>query len=73
MLELAELRDLLTRHSRKTVCASQRSNEGYEGTDLSYRLLMRNPERLEELLVELRNFKGVSRVTGLKAEEESEI
>src|SRR5437867_4966218 len=38
--ELGDLRLLLQRHSRKTVCASQRSHEGYEGTDLSYRLLM---------------------------------
>ena len=71
--ELDDLRHLLGRHSRKTVCASQRSHEGYEGTDLSYRLLMRDPNRLEDLLTELRGMQGVSRVTGLKAEEESEI
>src|SRR6266496_2685784 len=71
--ELAELRGLLHRHSRKAICASQRSHEGYEGTDLSYRLLMRDPDRLEDLLTELRALQGVSRVTGLRAEEESEI
>jgi len=71
--ELADLRDLLHRHSRKALCASQRSHEGYEGTDLSYRLLMRDPERLEDLLTELRAMQGVSRVTGLKAEVESEV
>jgi hypothetical protein len=71
--ELTDLRSLLHRHSRKALCASQRSHEGYEGTDLSYRLLMRDPERLEDLLMELRAMQGVSRVTGLKAEEESEV
>ena len=65
--ELRDLRSLFQRHSRKAICASQRSHEGYEGTDLSYRLLMRDPDRLEELLMELRGMQGVSRVTGLKA------
>ena len=37
LAQLAELTGLLGRHSLKLHCASQRSNEGYEGTDLSYR------------------------------------
>src|SRR5438094_489717 len=45
--ELSDLRGLLQRHSRKAICASQRSHEGYEGTDLSYRLLMPDPNRRE--------------------------
>ena len=57
----------------RTICASQRSHEGYEGTDVSYRLLLRDPERMDQLLMELRGLQGVSRVTGLKAEEESEV
>src|SRR5437867_10342377 len=71
--DLGDLRGLLHRHTRKAICASQRSHEGYEGTDLSYRLLLRDPDRLEDLLTELRGLQGVSRVTGLKAEEESEL
>ncbi|MDX1953061.1 MAG: DUF4956 domain-containing protein [Verrucomicrobiota bacterium] len=71
--DLPYLKNLLNRHSLKTLCASQRSNEGYEGTDISYRLLLRDPDRMEDLLGELRSLQGVSRVTGLKAEEESEI
>jgi hypothetical protein len=71
--DLPDLQNLLHRHGRKTICASQRSHEGYEGTDLSYRLLMRDPDRMEDLLTELRGMQGVSRVTGLKAEEESEV
>ena len=34
---------------------------------------MRDPDRMGDLLTELRGMQGVSRVTGLKAEEESEI
>ncbi len=71
--ELGDLRLLLKRHSKKAHCASQRSNEGYEGTDISYRLLLRDPNRMEDLLLELKGLHGVSRVTGLRAEEESEI
>jgi len=73
---LAELRDLLNlldRHARRAVVASQRSNVGYEGTDLSYRLLLRDAGRVDELLTELKAFPGVTRVTSLKAEEESEV
>lgn len=71
--ELIELRATLERHSRKAHCASQRSNEGYDGTDLSYRLLLRDPERVDDLLKDLRALGGVSRLTTLKAEDESEI
>ena len=44
-----------------------------EGTDLSYRLLLRDPVRADELLAELRTVEGVSRISSLKAEEESEL
>lgn len=73
LAELLDLRRLLDRHSRKALCASQRSNEGYEGTDLSYRVLLRDPNRVDDLLTELRSLEGVSRVTSLKAEDESEL
>src|ERR1044072_3505272 len=71
--DLVDLRLLLQRHSRKAICASQRSHEGYEGTDLSYRLLMRDPDRLDDMLTERRGMQGVSLVAGLEGEEESEI
>ena len=71
--DLASLQQLLDRHGRKVECASQRSNEGYGGTDLSYRLLLRDAARVDDLLTELRNLEGVSRLTSMKAEEESEI
>jgi uncharacterized protein DUF4956 len=71
--EIAALQRLLDRHGRKVNCTSQRSNEGYGGTDLSYRMLLRDPNRIDDLLAELRNLEGVSRVTSMKAEEESEM
>ncbi len=71
--ELVALVKLLERHSRKTQCASQRSNQGYDGTDLSYRILLRDPSRMDDLLTELKGFPGVSRVSGLKSEDESEV
>jgi hypothetical protein len=71
--DLPDLNKMLHRHSLRTVCASQRSHEGFEGTDLSYRVLLRDPARLDQLLTELRSMQGVTRVTGLRAEEESEV
>lgn len=73
LMELQDLNRTLNRHSRRTLCASQRSHEGYEGTDLSYRLLLRDPHRMEEMLTELRATTGVSRVTSMQAEDESEV
>jgi len=71
--ELIDLRRILDRHSWKAHLASQRSHEGYEGTDLSYRLLLRDSKRVEDLLSELRQVSGVSRVTSMLAEDESEL
>lgn len=71
--EIPDLVTMLRRHSLRTLCASQRSHEGYEGIDLSYRLLLRDPARVNDLLNDLRNLNGVSRVTSLKAEDESEV
>jgi uncharacterized membrane protein YhiD involved in acid resistance len=71
--ELIDLRQLLRRHSRTSQCASQRSNEGYAGMDVSYRLLLRDPARVDELIDELRALKGVARVSSLHAGDESEM
>ena len=64
---------VLQRHSRTLHCASQRSSDADTGTDLSYRLLLRNPDRTDDMLNELRAVAGVSGVTSLKAQEESEL
>ena len=71
--ELNPLMQLLERHSLKTHCASQRFSSMNEGTDLSYRVLLRDPSRAEELLDELRELDRVSRLTSIKAENESEV
>jgi len=71
--ELSELRRTLDRHSSKANLASQRSHEGYEGSDISYRLLLRDPGRIEDLLTEIKQITGVSRVTSMLAEDESEL
>ncbi len=73
LADLPDLRQLLTRHSRRTHCASQRSSESFGGTDLSYRLLLRDPDRTDLLLRELKALPGVARVTSLQAEDESEV
>ncbi len=71
--ELSDLRHLLERHARSSTCASQRSNDAGKGVDISYRLLLRDPDRSHELVEEVRALNGVSKVTCLQAGEESEI
>jgi hypothetical protein len=71
--EMTDLRRLLGRHSRALQCTSQRSNEGYPGLDVSYRLLLRDPARSQQLLSELSDLNGVARVTSLDAGDESEL
>jgi hypothetical protein len=71
--ELGALDRLLDRHSSSLVRASQRTNEGYGGVDLSYRLLLRDASRTHDLLSELKSLEGVSRITSVKAEDESEL
>lgn len=71
--ELPVLENLLSRYSLRAQCASQRSDEETAGVDLSYRLLLRDTRRVDDLLGELRHFAGVSRLSSLKAEDESEL
>ncbi|MFO8027292.1 MAG: DUF4956 domain-containing protein [Opitutales bacterium] len=71
--ELAELDRLLRRHSRVSTCASQRMLDGADGADLSYRLLLRDPNRMGDLMSEVKAFDGTTRVTGLSAQNESEL
>ncbi len=73
MGELPELERLLDRHSFTAHCANQHFNSGAEGADLSYRLLLRDPGRVPDLLRELNNLQGVEQVSSMKAEDESEV
>lgn len=67
------LQDFLSRHSLKTRLASQRSDEDLDRTHLSYRLLLRDPDRVDLLLSEIKQIDGVSDVSSMRAEDESEV
>lgn len=71
--ELPYLDRLLRRHSWKALLASQRAQEQGDGADLSYRLLLRNSARIGELLAEVASLPGVSSLTSMTAEDESEM
>ncbi len=68
-----ELRPVLSRHGWKVQLANQRSHEDFPGFDLSYRLLLRDPNRVGDLQSELKAVAGASRVSCIAAEDESEI
>ncbi len=72
LVELGEMDRLLDRHVRRSRRASQRA-EGGEGADLSYWLLLRDPDRVDEMLAEVREVSGVSGVSSIMAEDESEV
>jgi len=67
-----ELRQLLRRHALKIITASERAHEPH-GLYLSYRVLLRDPGRVEDLLTELRAMNGIAVVNSLPAQDESEI
>ncbi|WP_414661927.1 DUF4956 domain-containing protein [Horticoccus sp. 23ND18S-11] len=71
--ELPALERLLDRHSFKTQCANRHFDSEAVGTDVSYRLLLRDPARVSDLLRDLAMLPGVDQVSSMKAEEESEI
>ncbi len=65
------LSPLLKRHAARAQLVSQRGGDG--DMDLSYRLLLRNPARSQELLDELRAMGGVEHASLYLREDESEI
>jgi len=71
--ELSEVERLLGRHARRSHRASQRGEEGAAGADLSYWLLLRDPSRANDLLAEVRKVNGVSNISSIQAEDESEV
>lgn len=70
--DMPVLAKILDQHSLRVQLTSQRSSRAEEGIDLSYRLLLRDPQKSHILLDGLRRVPGVSRVTGLEAHDESE-
>lgn len=73
MEEIDNLLSLIRSYSFNAVCASQRTHQDDVGTDLSYRLLLRDTERMNELVQKVRSYEGTERVTGMSALEESEL
>jgi hypothetical protein len=70
---ISQLEDFLERHAFRIKLASQRSSGEVDTAHLSYRLLLRDPDRVDELLDEVKRFDGVSQVSSLRAEDESEV
>jgi hypothetical protein len=73
LTELGDMDRLLQRHARRRHRASQRAQDAGTGADLSYWLLLRDPARVDELLTEVRAVNGVTYVSSIKAEDESEV
>jgi hypothetical protein len=71
--DLPTLERLLERHSFRAQCANRHFDSGSTGSDLSYRLLLRDPTRVPDLLRELAMLPGVEQVSSMKAEDESEV
>jgi hypothetical protein len=71
--EWAALPAVLARHGRQVHCLNRRPAAGGRGLHLSYQLLLRNPERAEDLLAEVAAVPGILHAAGLPAEQESEV
>jgi hypothetical protein len=67
-----ELKAILKRHATQLDLASERRSST-EGTDLSYRLLMRDTSRSSELQAELAKTEGLQNVSVYLHEDEAEI
>lgn len=70
---LQQLQALLKRHAIKTTLASQASDGESNVSQLSYRLQLRDPDKLDLLLEEVKRFEGVTNVSSLRAEDEAEV
>ena len=69
---LTRLKELLYQHCARTLLANERKLTD-EGLDLSYRLLLRDPARSDELQWALKQSDGFERVSLFMREDESEI
>jgi hypothetical protein len=69
---LASLRAVLQRHAIRLELASERRSTK-EGTDLSYRLLLRDTSRSSELQSELTSAEGLENVSVYLHDDEAEI
>lgn len=71
--ELSEVTNLFGLHARRSHLASHRISLERPGTDISFWILLRDPDRADELLAELRVMPGITGLTAIQAEEESEV
>lgn len=69
---LPMLREILKRHARRLDLASERRSTA-EGTDMTYRLLLRDVARSSELQSELTQSEGMANVSVYLHEDEAEI
>lgn len=69
---LANLKEILSRHAKRLDLASERRASN-EGTDVTYRLLLRDTSRSSELQSELAGAEGFTNVTVYMHEDEAEI
>ncbi len=69
---LPGLRQILQRHSTRQDLASERRSTN-EGTDMSYRLLLRDTQRSSELQAELAAAEGITNVSLYLHDDEAEI
>ena len=69
---VSNLKTILAQHSSRVQLASDIKLDD-EGLDLSYRLLLRDPSRSEELQWALKQTEGIRRVSLFMREDESEI
>ena len=66
------LKSVLKRHATRLNLASERRSTT-EGTDLSYRLLLRDAARSSELQAELAGLEGLQNISVYMHEDEAEI
>lgn len=72
LLSRSDLEGIFSRHCRSTRLLSQRFDETERG-ELAYRLTMRDPDRSQEMIIELSQVSGVGHVTFVLQEEEAEV
>jgi uncharacterized membrane protein YhiD involved in acid resistance len=68
----APVQTLLSRYCRRSTLVSERFAEAGDG-EIAYRLVLRNPRRASDLMNELRAVGGVSQVSFVLHEEQSEV
>jgi hypothetical protein len=69
---VASLKQILRRHCSRTLLASERRLSD-EGLDLSYRLLLRDPSRQDELKWDLTQTEGFENISLFMRDDEAEI